>query len=145
MIIPDANLLVYAYDETCPAHRLARKWWENALSGTEAVGIPWIVVLAFVRLATHPTIAENPMTVAQAEVTVTDWLEVEHVRLLAPSQATLARFFEFLRAAGTGGNLSTDAMIAALATEYGGCVYSNDRDFSRFPGLVWRNPLAGKP
>lgn len=142
MIIPDANLLIYAYDETCPSHRTARSWWENALSGTEAVGIPWVVVLAFVRLATHPTLTENPMTVEQAEAAVMSWLEVDHVRLLTPSSATVARFFELLKATGTGGNLSTDAMIAALAAEYGGCVYSNDRDFARFPGVLSQNPLA---
>jgi len=144
MIIPDANLLVYAYDETSPSHQVARVWWENALSGTEAVGIPWVVVLAFVRLVTHPTLTENPMTVEQAEEAVMSWLDAEHVRLLTPGNTTIVRFFELLTAAGTGGNLSTDAMIAALASEYGGCVYSNDRDFSRFPGVMSRNPLAAQ-
>jgi len=81
------------------------------------------------------------MTVAQAETAVMSWLKCDHVRLLSPSAATIERFFSLLSEAGTGGNLSTDAMIAALASEYGGCVYSNDRDFGRFPSLVWRNPL----
>jgi len=66
----------------------------------------------------------------------------DHVRLLSPSSATVALFLDLLTEAGTGGNLGTDAMIAALAVEYGGCVYSNDRDFARFGKLAWRNPLA---
>lgn len=142
MIVPDANLLVYAYDETAPAHAAARQWWEEALSGAEPVGIPWVVVLAFARLTTHPALMANPMTVEQSRAAVMSWLGVDHVRLLSPSAATLAAFFDLLEQAGTGGNLSTDAMIAALAIEYGGCIYSNDRDFGRFAGLTVRNPLV---
>ncbi len=142
MIIPDVNLLIYAYDETVPLHTQAREWWEAALSGSEPVGIPWIVVLAFVRLMTHPTLAQNPMTVTQARTATMSWLELDHVRLLSPSPTTIIRFFDLLQGAGTGGNLSTNAMIAALASEYGGCVYSSDRDFGRFSNLVWHNPLT---
>ena len=142
MIVPDVNLLIYAYDETSPHHATAREWWEGALSGTEPVAIPWVVVLAFVRLMTHPSLAENPMTVEQTRSVVTEWLALGHVRLLSPSSATIDLFFRLLVGAGTGGNLCTDAMIAATAMEYGGRVYSNDRDFGRFADLEWRNPLA---
>lgn len=92
---------------------------------------------------THPTLSENPMTVTQCREAVAAWLAVGHVRLLSPAPSTLGVFFDLLAAAGTGGNLTTDAMIASLASEYGGCVYSNDRDFTRFPHVAWRNPLDG--
>ncbi|MFO7902507.1 MAG: TA system VapC family ribonuclease toxin [Planctomycetota bacterium] len=141
MIVPDINLLVYAYDEEAPHHQAARRWWERVLSDSEIVGLPWVVVVGFVRLMTHPTLAENPMTVQQVQAAIASWLERDHVRLLSPSAVTVHRFFALLAQTGTGGNLATDAMIAALASEYGGCVYSNDRDFSRFPRLVWSNPL----
>jgi len=142
MIVPDANLLIYAYDSASPFHVRARTWWEDLLSGTEPVGIPWIVILAFVRLVTHPTLSENPMTIAQARLAVTAWLSISHVRVLITTPATLDLFFDLLTAAGTGGNLSTDAMIAALALEHGGCVHSNDRDFGRFDRIPYRNPLS---
>ena len=142
MIIPDANLLIYAYDASAPLHTRARAWWEGILSGSEPVGIPWVVVLAFVRLMTHPSLSENPMTVEQAKSAVMAWLDVEHVRLLATTPATVKVFFAMVAQAGTGGNLCTDAMIAAVASEHGGCVYSNDVDFARFPNQAWRNPLA---
>ena|SRR5215510_87548 len=74
MIVPDANLLIYAYDSTSPSHRAARRWWEDALSGSEPVGIPWIVVLAFVRLISHPTLLEHPLTVREAEGCVRQWV-----------------------------------------------------------------------
>lgn len=142
MIVPDANLLIYAYDSRSPHHDVARKWWEACLCSTAPVGIPWVVVLAFVRLMTHPTINENPMDVNQAREAVESWLDVEVVSLLSPTRRTTKNFFDLLVGAGSGGNLSTDAMIAALAIEHGGIVYSNDRDFARFTELRWRNPLA---
>ena len=70
------------------------------------------------------------------------WLALDHVRLLAPHVTTLDRFFSLLEQLGTGGNLATDALIAATAMEYGGTVYSTDADFGRFEGIAWRNPLA---
>lgn len=144
MIVPDTNLLVYAYDSTSPSHPKAKAWWEQTLSGLEPVGIPWIVLLAFVRLMTHPTLCENPMTVGDVQTATAVWIAQDHVRLLCPTKTTFALFFDLLAKLGTGGNLSTDAMIAALALEHGGCVYSNDKDFDRFPHVLWRNPLAEK-
>lgn len=141
MIVPDANLLIYAYDSTAPAHRKARAWWESVLSGSEPIGVPWVVVLAFVRLMTHPTLSDNPMTVAEARERVEEWLGCPHVRLLSPEVTTFSRFFGLLTAAGIGGNLCTDALIASLAEEHGGKVYSNDTDFARFPGIASKNPL----
>jgi len=141
VIVPDTNLLIYAYDSTAPAHRRARTWWESALSGQEPVGVPWVVILAFVRLMTHPTLSENPMSADQARERVEEWLRCDHVRLLSPEATTFDRFFDLLTAAGTAGNLCTDALIAALAEEHGGTVYSNDADFGRFPGVAWQNPL----
>lgn len=144
MIVVDVNLLIYAYDSTAVHHASARNWWENVLSGTAPVGVPWVVVLAFTRLMTHPTLSENPMTVAQAHQAASAWLERDHVRLLSPTPETFELFFALLAQTGTGGNLSTDAMIASLAAEYGGRVYSTDLDFNRFPAVAWTNPLVAK-
>lgn len=142
MIVPDTNLLIYAYDSTAAHHRAARAWWERTLSDIEPVGIPWVVVLAFVRLMTHPSLSSNPMTVDQARQRVQEWLDHPHIRLLAPTVNTLGRFFDLLAQAGTGGNFCTDALIAATAEEHGGTVCSNDADFGRFPGVAWQNPLS---
>jgi uncharacterized protein len=142
MIVPDINLIVYAHDRTAPSHTAARQWWEQTVSGPVPIGVPWVVVLAFVRLMTHPTLSENPMTVRQVREATSAWLDRPSVRLLSPSPRTYELMFELLEQAGSGGNLSTDAMIAALALEHGGEVFSNDRDFDRFPGLIRRNPLG---
>lgn len=142
MIVPDTNLLLYAHDLTAPDHRAARQWWERALSGSEPVGVPWIAIVAFVRLMTHPSLSRNPMSVEQACGCVVDWLAQPVCRVLPGGGSTADRFFELLRHAGAGGNLTTDALIAAVSEEHGGTIHSNDRDFDRFDGVRWRNPLA---
>lgn len=141
MIIPDANLLIYAHDRKVPQHRRAKSWWEQTLSGTKAVGIPWVVVLAFTRVMTHPTICEQPLSIIQTRELVRAWFDADSVRLIQLSDHALSRFFDLLEQAGHGGNLSTDALIALHAFEYSGVIYSNDRDFDRFPGIQRINPL----
>lgn len=142
MILPDANILIYAHDERSPFHKKTKTWWTQALGGTEPVGIPWVVVLAFTRIMTHPQICENPISVSEARGLVLYWLEFPHVRMIQPSENALPRFFDLLEQAGSGGNLSTDALIALHAMEHSARIYSNDRDFDRFPGIQRINPLA---
>lgn len=141
MIVPDVNLLVYAYDETSPDHDKARLWWEKVLGGSEPVGLPWVVVLAFTRLLTHPQICANPVSVDEVRRTVTGWVDLPHVRIIQLSNRALDLFFDLLEEAGMGGNLTTDALIALHAREHSATVCSNDRDFDRFPGIRWINPL----
>ena len=141
MIVPDVNLLLYAYNDGAPLHRPARGWWEGLLNGTERVGIPWVVTVGFVRLLTHPRMREHPATIAQAMDFVDHWFRSPNVTPLNPRRQHLVLVRRALDAAGVGGNLATDAHIAALAIEYQAEVHSTDSDFSRFPGLRWRNPL----
>ncbi len=141
MILPDANILIYAYDETSPYHKKARAWWEGALSGGESIGIPWVVLLAFTRLMTHPQLCEDPLSTNQVRAITTVWWSCPHVRTLNPSENATERFFDLLEEAGTGGNLSTDALITLHAMEHSATVFSNDRDFDRFQGIRRVNPL----
>ena len=60
MIIPDVNLLVYAYNRADPQHEAARQWWETTLNETDPVGLPWLVSSGFIRLMTHPRVADSP-------------------------------------------------------------------------------------
>jgi uncharacterized protein len=143
MIVPDTNLLLFAYDESFPAHAAARSWWETVMNGTEPIGLPWVVILAFVRLATHPTVAVNPRSVPEVRKIVESWVAAPHVRVLHGTGHTMNAFFDALEGANLGGNLCTDALIAALALESGARVFTNDRDFQRFAGLVAVNPLDG--
>ena len=141
MIVPDLNLLVYAYNDGAPRHHSARRWWESLVNGVERVGIPWVVSTGFVRLMTHPKVLVYPATPEQAVDYVREWFRFPHVTPINPGSDHLTHLRRSLAAAGVGANLVTDAHIAALAKEYQAEVHSNDTDFSRFPGLRWRNPL----
>jgi toxin-antitoxin system PIN domain toxin len=141
MIVPDVNLLVYAYDETSPHHAKAKAWWVDLLSGDEPVGIPWVVVLAFTRLMTHPSVCSNPLSAQAVRRRVEHWLAQEQVRLLVPTESTLVRFFDLLEEARQGGNLATDSLIAAHALEHAAVVHTADFDFGRFHGLRVLKPL----
>jgi len=141
MIIPDANLLIYAHDSDSPEHLKAKDWWEMTLSGADSVGLPWVVVLAFTRIMTHPQISQNPLSIKQVREIIEDWVDAPSVRMIQLSDRALPAYFDLLEEAQMGGNLSTDALIALHAREHSATIYSNDRDFDRFPGIKWLNPL----
>ncbi|MDF1659460.1 MAG: type II toxin-antitoxin system VapC family toxin [Verrucomicrobiales bacterium] len=141
MIIPDVNLLVYAYNAEAPFHLESKAWWEGAVNGSERIGIPWIVSTGFIRLVTHPRVLANPVSPDLAVRWVESWLEYDHISPVNPSHEHLKILKQCLANAGVGANLVTDAHIAALAIEYQSKVYSNDNDFSRFSDLNWVNPL----
>ncbi|MBM3882650.1 MAG: type II toxin-antitoxin system VapC family toxin [Verrucomicrobia bacterium] len=142
MILVDANLLLYAVNSAAPQHATARPWVDTVLSGTEEVGFAWPVVCAFLRIATHPGLFPRPLSINVAVAKVDVWLGQPAARLLDPGTGHWSRMSALLRNAQCSGNLVQDAHLAALAMEHGATLYSTDADFSRFPGLNWRNPLA---
>ncbi|MSR21555.1 MAG: type II toxin-antitoxin system VapC family toxin [Gemmatimonadetes bacterium] len=143
MIIPDVNVLVYAYNSDSPLHDRARAWWEETLAMPSPVGIAWAVALGYIRITTHTRILANPLSPAVACRHVESWLAQPQVTLLHPGARHATILFDLLRRLGTAGNLTTDAHLAALAIEHQAEVCSTDADFSRFSGLAWSNPLQG--
>jgi hypothetical protein len=141
MIVPDANLLLYAYDSASPFHKSAARWWAGLLSGLEPVGLCPVVVFAFLRLSTHGKVFVHPLTVSEASQRIASWLARPNVRLLVAGPGHVESVFRLLTKAGTAGNLVTDAQIAALALEYGATVHTADTDFARLAGVSWKNPL----
>ena len=142
MILVDANLLIYAVNRDAPHHETARGWFEQALSGEERVGLPWVCLLAFLRLTTRPGILANPLTVEQATDYVESWLKQPFVEPVAPGAGHWPIFRHLLLATGTAGNLASDLHLAAMAIELGAPIYSADHDFQRFAGIEHVNPLG---
>ena len=141
MIVPDLNLLLYAYRQQDAHHDVARNWWQELVDGTEEIGIPWAVATGFVRLITHPSSPTGPIPVPAAIEHVSQWFRCSHIVPISPREEHLNYLLHVLEAAGIGGNLVTDAHIAAIALEYDAEIHSNDSDFGRFPGVRWHNPL----
>lgn len=142
MKVVDANLLIYAVDESAARHQRARAWLEEMLSAAETVGFAWVVMLAFVRLTTSPRIFETPLTPSQALDHVDRWLAQPCAAVVQPTDRHPALLRELLADAGTAGNLTSDVHLAAIAIEHGAELCSADTDFARFPRLRWTNPLA---
>jgi len=141
VILVDANILIYAIDQDSPHHVRARRWLEEALSGDTWVGLPWIVILAFIRVTTRSGIVRSPLPPHQALAFVDSWLGQPHVTAVGPGEHHWSILSNLLRARGTAGNLTSDAHVAALALEYGGTIVSTDNDFRRFSGVTHFNPL----
>ena len=141
MILIDTNLLIYAVNSDAPRHDVARKWLEDTLSGTTVVGLPWICMLAFVRVTTRSGILAHPLSVDRAVGYVDSWLDQPIVEPVRPREGHWPVLRNLLRLSGSAGNLTSDAHIAALAIERGAVIYSADYDFNRFPGVEHVNPL----
>lgn len=142
MKILDANLLLYAYDASSPFHAEARLWLETLLSGNELIGIPWQSVGAFLRVVTHPKLPGRRYTPEEAIAVVESWIGVSGVRMLGPGERHGALLRDMIVGGQARGALITDAHLAALTIEYGGYLCTTDRDFGRFGGLRWGNPLT---
>lgn len=142
MIVPDVNLLLYAVVSAFPQHKSAHSWWEETINSAEAIGLTSPAIFGFIRISTNRRVLAPPLTVEAATGHVSAWLGQPNVSHLAPGPRHVEIAFSLLREAGTGGNLTTDVQLAALALEHDADMYSNDTDFARFPGLRWRNPLS---
>lgn len=141
MKLPDVNLLLYALDTTSARHDEAREWVETTLSGAETVALAWVALLAFLRLSTHPSVFTDPISPDAALDVIDGWLAQPAVTIVQPTDRHSAVLRDLLGPLGTGGNLTTDAHLAALAIEHGAELCSCDADFSRFAGLRWSDPL----
>lgn len=141
MILVDANLLIYAIDQEFVHHAKAHAWVEQILSETTPVGIAWIVVLAFLRITTLQRLTRNALSPARAVAYVDSWLALPHVSLVLPGEQHWPILRNLLQVTGTGGNLTSDAHLAALAIEHGYTVFTTDNDFQKFAGVSVMNPL----
>lgn len=135
MKLPDLNILLHAVNTSSSDHAPARDWLEKAFNSRAGVGLSWAALLGFIRLATRRGILAKPMAVEDALAAVRDWLAAPGARVLHPTERHEPILSRLLIGAGTGGNLTTDAHLAALAIEHGATLASFDRDFERFAGL----------
>jgi hypothetical protein len=142
MILVDANLLLYAYHPRAEQHEASRAWLEAVLSGPDLVRFAWLTLWAFFRIATNPRVFERPLSTSEAEEAISSWLGQPVAGILDPGERHWEILRGLVRDGQAAGPLVMDAVLAAIALEHGATVCTTDRDFSRFSGLSWMNPLA---
>ena len=141
MILPDANLLLHAVNSDSADHAAARRWWSGLLAGEKETILCPAVVFAFVRISTHRMAFPKPLAVQTAFDHVENWLSFPSVSWVDSKQEDLAAARRLLEVARTGGNLVTDALIAAISLRVGATIHTADTDFGRFPKVRWKNPI----
>lgn len=143
MILVDANLLLYAVVSEYEQHPAAHAWLDEHLNSAVRVGIPWVSLLAFLRVSTNPRIFPDPLPMRDAWKRVVAWLDAPNVWCPEPTDRHRILLEKFLRGVASSSRAVPDAHLASLAIEHGLVLCSTDGDFARFDGLRWENPLAG--
>ncbi len=142
MKLLDVNLLIYSVDEEASHHERALRWFEQTLSGSETVAFAWHALVGFLRITTRPRGARDPWPIDSALDEIQRWLAQPIATVVHPTHRHAAVLRDLLAPLGAGGNLTSDAHLAALAIEHGATLCSHDNDFSRFAGLRWEDPLG---
>jgi toxin-antitoxin system PIN domain toxin len=140
--IVDLNVLIYVVNPDTPHHARLRGWWEAAIAGDETLGLPWLVLLGFLRITTNRRSFPTPLAPNAAVGKIDTWLSLENVRVVGERENHWTRLKTLVRETGTAGDLTTEMHLAALALGHDAVLVSCDNDFSRFQGLRWENPLV---
>lgn len=141
MILPDVNLLLYVHNRSAQQHDAAVRWLRAVLAAPEPLALTWTTILGFLRMSTNPKVYPNPMTVGEAIAAVNELLAHPAVALVHMGERHWDILTRLIVSGSVSGPAITDAHLAALAIEHGATLCTTDRDFARFLGLRWQNPL----
>ena len=142
MILVDANLLLYAHAPRAAQHEASRQWLESIVAGPELVRFAWVTLWAFLRITTNPRAFDRPLSAPEAGDALDRLLAQPSVDVLEPGDRHWDILKSLISQGQAIGPLVMDATLAAIAIEHGAVLATTDRDFSRFPGLKWTNPLS---
>jgi uncharacterized protein len=141
VILPDVNVLLYAFRRDSRDHLRYQQWLEDVVNGPSAYGMAPQVLSSVVRIATHPRIFAQPSSLESVLDFTGVLLAQPHCTVIHPGPRHWDMFGAVSRRSGASGNLVQDAWFAALAMEWGCEWITTDRDYSRFEGLCWRTPF----
>lgn len=142
MILPDVNVLIYAFRADLPQHAACRRWLGQVISGDARFGLSTVVLGAVVRITTNPRAFRAPSAIDEAFGFCGDLLRQPHCEIVEPGERHWEIFKRLCIETDTQGPRVSDAWFAALAIERGCEWITLDRDYARFPGLTWRTPAA---
>jgi len=140
MILPDVNVLIYAFRKEVPQHAICRAWLNAVVLGEERFGISPLALGAVVRVTTNRRAYAEPSSFDDAFGFCQDILDQPHCQIVEPRERHWSIFQRLCIETNTRGPTVTDAWYAALAIEWGCEWVTLDRDYARFPGLRWRTP-----
>ncbi len=143
MLLPDVNVLIYAHiEDSVPEHAQYADWITRLATGPEPFALSVLVLSGFVRVSTNPRIFEQPSPLEESLAFVSALVERPTARIVGPGPDHPEIFYRICRQSGATGKLVADAQHAAVAVEHGCTFVTTNSDFSRFPDLRWRHPLA---
>jgi hypothetical protein len=140
MILPDVNVLIYAFRGDSLHHPICKPWLDNVITGDARFGLSPQALSAVIRITTQPRAFSQPSSVAEAFAYCNNLLRQPHCEVVEPGEQHWDIFERLCRGANITGPRVTDAWFAALALEHGCTWITYDRDYARFPGLDWRQP-----
>lgn len=139
----DANVLLYASDETSDVQRRAAEFLESCARGSEAFYLPWPVVMTYLRVITNPAVVPRPLSEEAAAANISALLAVPHGHAIGEEAGFWDVYREATRGLVVRGNFVPDAHIAAILRQHGiRRIYTRDRDFRKFDFLEVRDPLG---
>jgi toxin-antitoxin system PIN domain toxin len=140
VLLPDVNVLVYAFRSDLEQHAAHRDWLAVALDGDEVVGVSELVMSSFLRLVTNHRIFTIPSRLSVALRFCEAVLAAPNAAPVRPSDGHWQRFSALCEESGARGNLVPDAYLAALAMENDATLVTSDAGFRRFAGLRLLRP-----
>jgi uncharacterized protein len=139
----DVNVLLYASDRSSDRHDAAREFLESCAARPEVLCLTWPTLMAYLRIATHPSIFAAPLTPEEALDNVKALLALPHARVVSEQDGFMDAFSHVTADTVVRGNLVPDAHVAAILFQNGvRTLYSNDRDFRKFESIDVRDPFA---
>ena len=142
MILADVNVLIYAFRPDAPRHDVCKSWLETAVYADARYGVSPLALAALVRIATNPRAYRQPTPLVEAFAFCDSLLRRRNAVTVEPGERHWAILRKLVDEGQAIGPLVMDAALAAIALEHGATLCTTDRDFSRFTGLKWLNPLV---
>lgn len=139
----DVNVLLYASDRSHERHPAASRFLDSCAKGPELLYLAWSTLMAYVRIATHPSIFAAPLSPSDAFENVNTLLAMPHVRAVSELDGFADAYKQVTDGLVVRGNLVPDAHLAAILFQHGiRMLYSSDRDFRKFATLDVRDPFS---
>ena len=140
MILPDVNVLIYAFRMDSPYHGVCKPWLETVANGDAQFGVSLLALSAVARIVTNPRVFREPSAIEEVFAFSDSLTSRPNCEIVTPGARHWAILKRLCLEAKARGPLVSDAWFAALAIERGCTWITYDRDYTRFPGLDWREP-----